>query len=154
MRNISYPRMEILRELDRITSGLSANRFISTRPPSVEDAMQDFLLIRLPFAIRDRGDTYQSTRGQIAVFVRDISGGLENTLRLDQLQQAVTDLFPVVTDLFHARMPILQPGDSDSAGFHSLIVQFNITIFKTPDSPPLKYEPADREPPVCGDDNS
>lgn len=130
MRKTSYPRLEVLRELDRLTSGISPNRFISTRPPATAEPMQDFLLIRLPQTIYDRGDTYQSTVGQIAVFARDIQGGLEDTLRLEHMQQAVTALFPVAAETFHATRPLVLPGGSDGAGFHSLIIQFRITIFK------------------------
>ena len=80
--------------------------------------------------MRDQGDTYQTTYGQIVVFVRDVQG-MENTYRLEQLQSQVMELFPICNDLFHAKRPLLLASSSDGAGFHSLTIQFNITIFKT-----------------------
>lgn len=81
--------------------------------------------------MHDRGDTYQSTTGQIAVFVRDLQGGLENTFRLEEMQSQVMDLFPIVNERFHGKNPILLNGGTDLAGFHSLIIQFHITILKS-----------------------
>ena len=130
MSKIVFPRKEVLQSLYELTADITSNRFITTRPSSTDKSMQEFLLIRVPQPIRDRGDTYQSTKGQISVFVRDVQGGLENTFRLEELQQAVMELFPIVADHYHAKMPVLLPGGSDGVGFHSLIIQFNITILK------------------------
>lgn len=130
MRKIVYPRMEVLQSLYELTADITPKRFVSTRPPASGEQMSEFLLIRFPQAIRDQGDTYQTTYGQIVCFARDIQGGSENTFRLEQMQAAVMELFPVITDRYHAKMPILLAGGSDNAGFHSLIIQFNITIFK------------------------
>ena len=130
MSKTVFPRMEVLQSLYELTAGITPNRFITTRPSSTDKSMQEFLLIRLPQGIRDRGDTYQSARAQIAVFVRDVQGGLENTLRLEEIQQSVMELFPIVTELFHGKSPMLLDGGTDGAGFHSVIIQFSITIIK------------------------
>lgn len=122
--------MEVLQSLYELTADITPNRFITTRPSSTDKSMQEFLLIRLPLGIKDRGDTYQNARGQIVVFVRDVQGGLENSLRLEHIQEDIIELFPIVTELFHGKSPILLDGGSDGAGFHSLIIQFSITIFK------------------------
>lgn len=126
--------MAVLQSLDELTADITEKRYVTTRPSAVSEQMKEFLLLRIPQTIYDRGDTYQTTKGQIVIFVRDIDGGLENTYRLEQLQQAVTDLFPIVTDTYHARRPILLAGGSDGAGFHTLIIQFSITILKQPNS--------------------
>lgn len=132
MSAIVYPRMEVLQSLYELTADIIPNRFITTRPNAVGEQMEEFLLIRLPQPMRDQGDTYQSTYGQINVFVRDLQGGLENTFRLEELQQAVMALFPIVAERFSAIDPILLNGGADGAGFHSLIIQFSITINKKP----------------------
>lgn len=119
----------VLQSLYELTAEISKNRFIASRPPATGEQMDDFLLI-ISKRISDRGDTYQSMSCQIAVFARDIQGGLENTIKLEDLQQAVIDLFPIVTEHYHAKFPLLLPGGSDGTGFHSLIIQFNITILK------------------------
>lgn len=132
MSKIVFPRMEVLQTLCELTSGITPNRFITSRPPATGEPMEDFLIIRLPQTIYDRGDTYQSTWGQIAVFAKDVEGAFENTYRLEAMQSSVMELFPIATDRYHAKLPRLLPGGTDGAGFHSLIIQFKITIFKTP----------------------
>lgn len=130
MSKTLYPRMDVLQSLYELTADITPNRFITTRPNAVGEQMKEFLLIRLPQRIARPGDTYQLTTGQIAVFVRDIQGGLENTLLLESMQDSICALFPVRTDLYLATHPLLLPGGSDGAGFHSLIIQFNIRIHK------------------------
>lgn len=147
MSKILYPRMEVLQSLHELTADITPNRFITSRPNAVGEQMDDFLLIRLPQRITEPGDTYQLTTGQIAVFARDIQGtdekentlsGLENSLMLELMQDAVCSLFPIRTDLYLATRPILLPGGSDGAGFHSLIIQFNIRIHKDFDIHPTE----------------
>lgn len=135
---IVYPRMEVLQSLYELTADITPNRFITTRPNAVGEQMEEFLLIRLPQRITEPGDTYQLTTGQIAVFARDVQGGLENSLMLELMQDAVCSLFPIRTDLYLATRPILLPGGSDGAGFHSLIIQFSIRIHKDFDIHPTE----------------
>lgn len=130
MSKIQFPRMEVLQSLYNLTADITPNRFITSRPNAVGEQMKEFLLIRLPQTIYDRGDTYQSTRGQIVLFARDVQGAMENTFVLEKMQQQVMPLFPIVTERFHAKQPMLLPGGTDGAGFHSLIIQFSITILK------------------------
>ena len=132
MSTISFPRMTVLQSLDQLTASITPNRFISSRPNAVGEQMKEFLLISLN-DIKDSADTYQLSRGRISIFVRDIStsnGNVENTLRLEQLQNEVLNLFPIVTDTYHGKRPLLVAGGTDGAGFHYLIIQFNITILK------------------------
>lgn len=138
MSKTLYPRMEVLQSLYELTADITPNRFISTRPNAVGDHMEEFLLIRLPQRITQPGDTYQLTTGQIAIFVRDIQGGLENSSMLELMQDAVCSHFPINTDLYLATRPILLPGGSDGAGFHSLIIQFSIRIHKDFDIHPIE----------------
>lgn len=147
MSKTLYPRMEVLQSLYKLTADITPNRFITSRPNAVGEQMEEFLLIRLPQRITEPGDTYQLTTGQIAVFARDVQGtdgngnpisGLENSFMLELMQDAVCSLFPIRTDLYLATRPILLPGGSDGAGFHSLIIQFNIRIHKDFDIHPTE----------------
>lgn len=128
--------MEVLQSLYELTADISENRFISKRPDAVGKGMEDFLLIRLPQPFYDRGDTWQSTTGQIIMFVRDIEGtdadgnaisGMVNEFRLNQIQSAIMELFPIVQPRYSAIDPILLSGGPDGTGFYSLIIQFSIT---------------------------
>lgn len=138
MSKTLYPRMEVLQSLHELTADITPNRFITTRPTAVGEQMDEFMLIRLPQRITEPGDTYQLTTGQIAVFARDVQGGLENSLMLELMQDAVCALFPIRSDLYLATRPILLPGGSDGAGFHSLIIQFSIRIHKDFDIHPTE----------------
>lgn len=138
MSTTLYPRMEVLQSLYELTADITPNRFITTRPNAVGEQMDEFMLIRLPQRITQPGDTYQLTTGQIVLFARDIQDGLENSLMLELMQDAVCSLFPIRSDLYLATRPILLPGGSDGAGFHSLIIQFNIRIHKDFDIHPTE----------------
>lgn len=138
MSTTLYPRMEVLQSLYELTADITPNRFITSRPNAVGEQMDEFLLIRLPQRITEPGDTYQLTTGQIAVFARDAQGGLENSFMLELMQDAVCALFPIRSDLYLATRPVLLPGGSDGAGFHSLIIQFNIRIHKDFDIHPTE----------------
>lgn len=147
MKQTLYPRMEVLQSLSELTADITPNRFITTRPNAVGKQMNEFLLIRLQQRITQPGDTYQLTTGQIVVFARDIQGtdkngdtisGMENTFMLELMQDAVCSLFPISTNLYLATRPILLNGGSDGAGFHSLIIQFNIRIHKDFDIHPTE----------------
>lgn len=129
MSKTVFPRMEVLQSLHELTADITPNRFITTRPSSTDKSMQEFLLISLN-QIDNVADTYQLTRGRITVFVRDVQGGLENTFTLEKLQNDISALFPIRTPLYLATRPVLLPGGSDGAGFHSLIIQFRIRIHK------------------------
>lgn len=131
-----YPRMKVLHTLYELTEEITPNRFITTRPVATSEEMEEFLLIRLPQRIDPTADTYQLTTGQIVIFVRNIQKELENTFRLEKLQEAITEMFPISTPLFLATHPVLLPGGSDGAGFHTLIIQFNIRIHKDFDCQP------------------
>ncbi len=138
MGNTQYPREGLLKSLYELTADITPNRFVTTRPNAVGKQMDEFLLVKLPQRITLPGDTYQLTTGQIAVFARDIQGGLENSLVLERIQDAVCSLFPIRSNLYLATRPILLPGGSDGAGFHSLIIQFNIRIHKDFDIHPTE----------------
>lgn len=137
MSNVFYPREDVLKSLYELTESITPNRFITSRPKAAE-SMSEFLLIRLPQSITTPGDTYQLTTGQIHIFARDVQGTLENTAKLDDMLNAVCGLFPIRNTLYLATRPILFPAGSDGAGFHALIVQFNIRIHKDFDIHPTE----------------
>lgn len=132
MNAIVYPRMEVLQSLYELTADITPNRFITTRPNAVGEQMEEFLLIRLSQSMDEWGNVCQFSTGQIAVFARDAQGGLENSLKLEQMQSAVMEIFGkervINTPTYTAWEPRLLPGGSDGVGFHSLIIQFKLQI--------------------------
>lgn len=132
MSKTVFPRMEVLQSLYELTADITPNRFITTRPSSTDKSMQEFLTIRFSQSMDPWGDVCQFTTMQISVFARDVQGGLENTFTLEKLQSDVMSLFGerkvLNTPLYTAWEPRLLPGGSDGAGFHSLIIQFQLQI--------------------------
>ncbi len=132
MSKIQFPRMKVLQSLYDLTATITPNRFITTRPNAVGKQMQEFLTIRFSQPIDPWGDACQFSTMQISVFARDVQGGLEDALNLERLQSAVMALFGkegvISTPLYTAWEPRLLPGGSDGAGFHSLIIQFQLQI--------------------------
>lgn len=141
MSAIRYPRMEVLQSLYELTADITPNRFITTRPNAVGEQMEEFLLIRISQSMDEWGNVCQFSTGQISVFAREVQtedkngvviGGIENTLRLEQMQSAVMAIFGkervINTPTYTAWEPRLLPGGSDGARFHSLIIQFKLQI--------------------------
>lgn len=124
----TFHRTEILKHLYELATIASKNRFISTRPTSLTEQVNDFVVIRIPQAIRQNGAYHQYTVGQFACFVRDKQGSIENSVKLEEMTDALAKLFPIITDLFTASRPRLLFGGSDGAGFHYLTLQFEIQI--------------------------
>ena len=105
-----YRRMDILKQIADAVTGIGEKVFITDRPAAEQKAMKDFVVIRLPQTIQDKGSTYQDTYCQINVFARDRSNGM--------------------TELFSAVSPRLLPGGNNGLGFHSLIIQAKLIINK------------------------
>ena len=118
-----YRRMDILKQIADAVTGIGEKVFITDRPAAEQKAMKDFVVIRLQ-------QTIQDTYCQINVFAHDRSNGIENTVRLDEMQMEVVSKFPIVTELFSAVSPRLLPGGNDGLGFHSLIIQAKLIINK------------------------
>ena len=70
-----YRRMDILKQIADAVTGIGEKVFITDRPAAEQKAMKDFVVIRLPQTIQDKGSTYQDTYCQINVFAHDRSNG-------------------------------------------------------------------------------
>ena len=67
-----YRRMDILKQIADAVTGIGEKVFITDRPAAEQKAMKDFVVIRLPQTIQDKGSTYQDTYCQIT-FLRMIA---------------------------------------------------------------------------------
>lgn len=103
--------------------------FVSTRPSAIGDKIDEYAVVRISNGERDRGDTYNTARMFISLFVRDKPGELENTLRLKELKNSLMELFPVIRDRFTADRPVVIGVGGDS-GFHYRTIQVSITLNK------------------------
>ena len=66
-----YRRMDILKQIADAVTGIGEKVFITDRPAAEQKAMKDFVVIRLPQTIQDKGSTYQDSYCQI-MFLRVI----------------------------------------------------------------------------------
>ena len=64
--------MDILKQIADAVTGISEKVFITDRPAAEQKAMKDFVVIRLPQTIQDKGSTYQDTYCQINVFAHEM----------------------------------------------------------------------------------
>ncbi len=128
--SIIFKRKNILQQLYDAVQGVSMHRFISDRPEAMQNGMTDFVIVDLPNGIYDRGDTYQESYCQISVFAKNKANGIEDTVKLDDMLNAICKLFPMNTSLFYASSPRLMTGGDDMLGFHFLIIQAKLIIKK------------------------
>lgn len=129
MEPILFPRLEVLQGLFEALEKVSSTRFITSRPSVIGEQIDDFVVIRNSTGIRDRGDTYQTAKVMIHLFVRDRPGEIENAWRLQQMQDALCSLCPLKHPRFTADDPNYISSGADS-GFHYVIYQLSLTINK------------------------
>ena len=72
MGRIVYRRMDILKQIADAVTGISEKVFITDRPAAEQKAMKDFVVIRLPQTIQDKGSTYQDTYCQINMIAQTV----------------------------------------------------------------------------------
>ena len=103
--------------------------YLTSRPKVDNDNPKSFIVIRMSSGIRDRGDTYQTARVLVHVFVRDKEGGIEDAVLLDTITHDICDLMPFIRPRFTAFNPNLLSSGEDM-GFHYHILQLSLTINK------------------------
>lgn len=129
MEPITFPRNELLKDLDEVLSAVCEKRFIDSRPSVVSEHVAEYIIIRNATGIRDQGDTYQTARLNLQLFVRDRAGEVENSYRLDQMLNAISALCPIVRPRFTADYPNPIGVGADS-GFHYITLQLSVVINK------------------------
>lgn len=107
MGRIVYRRMDILKQIADAVTGIGEKVFITDRPAAEQKAMKDFVVIRLPQTIQDKRKYLPRHLLSDKRFAHDRSNGIENTVRLDEMQMEVVSKFPIVTELFSAVSPRL-----------------------------------------------
>lgn len=108
---------------------VSNNAFTSSRP-SATDQMGDFVVVSLPQGITPYSDTHDTAYVQMACYVRDRQGGIENVPKMGELVDKVRALIPFSDELLTCNQdkPIQLQSKSDGMGFHSTTLQFKILV--------------------------
>lgn len=124
-----YEWTEITQSLYEAFEGLADKVYLTTRPSVVRENIDSFIVIRLSSGIRDRGDTYQTAKPLVHIFVRDKAGEIENAPKLDEIAFRLCKMMPLVTPRATAYDPNFIASGAD-AGFHYQIYQLSLTINK------------------------
>lgn len=103
--------------------------FTTSRPKVDGNEPNSYIVIRLSSGIRDRGDTYQTAKALVHIFVRDKEGGIENAVLLDEITNEICDICPLIEPRFTAWNPNLISSGEDM-GFHYHILQLSLSINK------------------------
>ena len=108
---------------------ISSNAYTSTRPTATEQ-MEDFVVASLPQGILPYSDTHDSAYVQLACYVRDKQGGIENVPKMSALINSARALLPFNDELITCNdaKPLQMASKSDGLGFHSVVIQFRIII--------------------------
>lgn len=131
MKPLRFQRADILRQLTEMMAEIGdGNIFCNDRPSAIEPGMDKFVVVRLPQGILSASSIHDTSYCQIVVFAKDNGNGLEDTVTLDAMADAVCEHFPIVTPLFSAIEPRLLNGGNDGLGFHALIIQSRLIIHK------------------------
>lgn len=120
---------DLLESLHSAMQGVSANIFLTTRPQSVSEQMQDFIVITLPVTIYSKtygtGYGWCNTFCRIEVYVKD-KNNREDILRLDNLVNMILGKFPISDSNLLALNPRVMMAGSDGKGFHAAFIQATI----------------------------
>lgn len=123
-----YRRKEVLEALKDMVKPICPDVHTSSRE-TVKTTSEKFVIIRLPQGIDPYADTHNTAYAQFHLFARDIANGVESVVRMEELIDAVSALFPFNTELMSCNdTPLLLDSKSDGMGYHSCIMQFKIVI--------------------------
>lgn len=130
-RIVKFQRADILRRLTEAVASIGdGNVYCHDRPTANFPGVEKFVVVRLPQGIRSASSIHSTSYCQIVVFAKDNEGGLEDTLTLDEMANAVCGLLPMTNPLFSVIEPKLLNGGNDGLGFHALIIQARLIIHK------------------------
>lgn len=121
-----FRQKEILQTLVSEMKNVSANVFTSNRPKSVNEDMQEFIVVSLPNMMyrKTYGEGYGVTSSyvRIEIYVRDVNG-LEWVAKLDSMKEQIIALFPIVNDFITISKPRVLISGDDGYGFHVWNIQ-------------------------------
>lgn len=131
MRVTKFYIAQILKELCGILSGISENVTASNRPSAKQKQMKDFIVVSFPTNIPD-SKVVQATTLRIDLAARNTVNGLENTLRLQEMLDGVTALFPIHPSMrYTVSNPTLVLKGDDGLGFSHWLINADILINHT-----------------------
>lgn len=123
-----YKRKDVLEALRAMVLPVCSDVHMSNRE-TVKTSSNQFVIIRLSQGIRPYADTHNIAYVQFHLFAKDIANGVESVQRMEDLVDGICGLFPLSSELMSCNeKPIMSDSKSDGMGYHSIIMQFRITI--------------------------
>lgn len=123
-----FDQTEIEQDLGDVIKqmGISKNVFLGSRPRSVAESMQDFVVVKLYGNISDL-DTYGRTTCSVHLFARDVQNQ-KNGKKLSIMQNKLySNLSNSVGKLILGNATVVAD-TYDNLGFHVRIINFQTTI--------------------------
>lgn len=131
MRVTKFYIAQILKELCGMLSGISEHVTASNRPSAKQKQMKDFIVVSFPTNIPD-SKVVQATTLRIDLAARNTVNGLENTMRLQEMLDGVTSLFPIHPSMrYTVSNPTLVLKGDDGLGFSHWLINADILINHT-----------------------
>lgn len=107
-----------------------SDKVFSEHRPSATEQMSDFIVVSIPNTIDDQ-NAYQKGYLRIELYVRDKQSGIANTVRLQEMLNGLSELYPIVTNRFSITSPQLVLKGADTLGFTVWNIQSKLLINTT-----------------------
>lgn len=100
--------------------------------PSSEEQHGEFLVVRTSSTIGEH-NVYQQASLYVQIYVKNLEGGYENTVRLQELLDKVDEKFPKMSPdkRFAIKNPVLQISGDDQLGYSVWLVRASLQINTT-----------------------
>lgn len=124
---------QLYQDVFESVKGICDKTYLRSRPKSVEDRIDSYLVLSLPYSIRNNeineSGAYNdfTTTVQIEIYVRDkVSASNPNEFNVNAMSEKVEkvfSIFPISTENILVISPIITMQDDDGDGFAVTIIQ-------------------------------
>lgn len=124
---------QLYQDVFESVKGICDKTYLRSRPKSVEDRIDSYLVLSLPYSIRNNeineSGAYNdfTTTVQIEIYVRDkVSASNPNGFNVNAMSEKVKkvfSIFPISTENILVISPIITMQDDDGDGFAVTIIQ-------------------------------
>lgn len=109
---------EILKDIQNHIKGVCPDVFIGNRPTASKIEHKEFMVLNMPYSIRDRG-AFQNSYYRIEIYVKSKAQGVPNIARLETISNSLLKLFPMTAKdkRYIASKPYVTLQGSDTIGY-------------------------------------
>lgn len=121
---------ECLQVICGLLTDVSENVFPSHRPEAKGKQMQDMVVVSLPVTVNDN-NVQQDTVARFELMAKNKSTGIANIARLQEMLDALTAKFPIVSGRYSLASPTVVMKGNDGFGYTVWNVQSRLIINTT-----------------------